>query len=189
MKYKAILFIGKSGCGKGTQTALLQEKNNYDSFSSGQRFREIAASDTSLGMRVKDVIDSGMFMPHWFATYVFQDKVFNTSSRVGIIFDGVARKEPEAQLFHDVMSWVKRPYLVIYLKVSEGSVRGRLGIRKETEGRADDNEEGITNRLNQFNGETRKSIEFFKKKGNLLEIDGEGTPEEIHQVILNALEE
>ena len=189
MKYKAILFIGKSGCGKGTQTKLLQDKTDFEPFSSGNRFREIASSGTSLGDRVKEVIEGGMFMPHWFATYVFQEKVFGTSSHKGIIFDGVARKEPEARLFHDVMSWVKRPYLVIYLKVSEDSVRNRLGVRKDIEGRADDNEEGITNRLHQFDDETRKSIDFFRKEEVLLEIDGEGTPEEIHQVILDKINE
>ena len=150
MRYKAILFIGKSGCGKGTQAALLEKENGFGTFSSGARFREIAATGTTLGKRVGEVIDSGVFMPHWFATYVFQEKVFNTSSQDGIIFDGVARKPEEALLFHEVMSWVDRPYLVIYLKVSEESVRGRLVLRKEEQGRDDDSEEGVTSRLSQF---------------------------------------
>lgn len=187
MKYKAILFVGKSGCGKGTQADLLKEKIGYNTFSSGRRFREIAASGTSLGARVKNVIDNGIFMPHWFATYVFQEKVFNTSSSEGIIFDGVARKEQEAKLFNDVMSWVERSYVVIYLKVSEESVRGRLVKRKEIEGREDDSEEGISARLGQFNDETRKSIEYFRGLDRVIDIDGEGTPEEIHEEILSKL--
>src|SRR3989338_5369982 len=95
-----ILMLGKTGSGKDTQAELLQEKTNFKIFSSGGRFREIKNQDTVLGNRIREDLDNGYLMPHWLSTFLFEEVLFALKKGEGIIFEGTARKRPEAEIFN-----------------------------------------------------------------------------------------
>ena len=138
MEYNTFIMLGKPGSGKGEQSKFLSKETGFNIVSSGKRFREIASHDTIIGHKVKDVIDNGLLMPHWFASYIFLDTTIHLENKGGAIFDGAARKKPEAELFHDVMTWLERPYMAIYINVSDEVAIERIMKRRETEGRLDD---------------------------------------------------
>ncbi|MCK5027012.1 MAG: nucleoside monophosphate kinase [Candidatus Pacebacteria bacterium] len=189
MEYTTFIFLGKPGSGKGIQAKLLGKKTGFEVVSSGERFREIASHDTIIGHKVKGMIESGLLMPHWFASYIFLDKTLNLENKGGIIFDGAARKEPEAELFHDVMSWLERPYKAIYIDVSDEEVVKRIMKRREIEDRHDDDSEEIINtRLREYYDEAQAAIGVFKEKGNFLEINGEQSIEKIHEDVIRGIE-
>jgi adenylate kinase len=188
-KYKTFVMVGKSGCGKGKQAHFLAEKSGFVIFSTGDKFRELKKADTVLGRKVADTIDNGKFMPPWFASFLFEEAVLHLPEGEGIIFEGAGRKLPEAELFHDVMEWLERPYLAIELEISDEEVMKRLLKRKEIEGRADDTEEGITSRLEEYKKYVVPVVDFFEKKGTLLRINGEQTPEATHEEIMRKLAE
>ncbi len=83
-----IFFIGKPGCGKGTQAKLLSERTGWTVISAGQQFRAIAALDTRVGRKIKSEIEAGLLAPHWFAMYLFQKALFSLPSDASVIFDG-----------------------------------------------------------------------------------------------------
>lgn len=189
MKYTTFILLGKPGSGKGTQAKLLGEKTGFEVISSGARFREIASHDTILGHKVADMIDNGHLMPHWFASYIFLDKILHLENKGGIIFDGTARKKPEAELFDDVMVWLDRPYKAIYINVSDDEVMKRIIKRRETEDRHDDyNDEIIRTRLKEYYEDALPAIEIFKERGNFIEINGEQEVEKIHEEIMSKIE-
>ena len=55
--------------------------------------------------------------------------------------------------------------------------------------RADDNTETIKKRLEVFFAETAPLIDYYSKVGKLLEVQGEGTMEEISNRIISALKQ
>ena len=188
MDIKTIVMLGKPGAGKGMQSKLLADTTGYKIFSSGNRLREIASHDTSVGRKVKAVIDNVELMPHWFASYLFQEAILHTRQDEGIIYEGSCRKEPEAILFDEVMGWLDRPYRAIFITAPDEVIVDRLLKRGEIEGRADDSEEKIQVRLRAYRDEVKDAIEYFRNTGNLIEINGEGSPQEVHAAIMDALE-
>ncbi len=185
MKTNTIFFVGKPGCGKGTQAELLAKATGWPVVSSGHEFRALAAEDTLLGRKVKAENDAGILQPYWFAMYLYLKALFNLPEEGGVIFDGFNRKMPEAELVTNSLVWLKRPFTVIYVKVSDDSVHRRLELRKEVSGRADDN--AVDERLKEYYAHTEAVIELFRNSGVLIEIDGEQTPEEIAVNIRAAL--
>jgi adenylate kinase len=174
---RTVFFVGKPGCGKGTQAKLLSQETGWPNISAGKQFRGIATEDTVLGHKVKTEIESGALMPHWFAMYLYQKALFSVAEDSGVIFDGFNRKVPEAELIIASLSWLSRPFKVVNLVVSDEVVRRRLVVRKETDGRADD--AVVEERLREYREHTEASIELFRKHGNLVEINGEQEPEQI----------
>lgn len=187
MKWNTIVVLGKPGSGKGTQAQLLAEKSSFRVFGASDHLRKFAAAHPQAGDRILDDINHGVLVPHWIMSSLWIMEMMDLGQHDGIIFDGAVRKEEEAKLFHDVMTWLHRPYIVVYLKVSDEELRKRLELRADIEARADDDGDVITKRLEEYTKNTQPSLDFFKTHGTLLEIDGERTIEAIHDDLMQQL--
>lgn len=185
MDTRTIFFIGKPGCGKGTQAKLLSEKTGWPVFASGDLFRKIASEDTPVGRKVREENHVGILQPHWFAMYLFLKTLFSVPEGASVIFDGFSRKVPEAELVVNSLQWLGRPFSVLYLRVSDEEIRRRLSLRKDVEGRADDS--FVDKRLEEYHTYTDPCVELFRKAGVLIEINGEQTREAIAADINAAL--
>lgn len=188
MELNTFLMMGPPGSGKGTQGKLLADKIQAELYSTGKRCREFAANNTYFGNRTKEVIESGDLMPEWFSIYLFEDKAVKLAPQDKIVFDGSGRKLLEAQRFHEVMEWLKRPYKVLYIHVSDESLHARLLEREAREKRADDVAGAIKLRFEKFREHTLPAIEYFRSQGMLVEVSGEDTIENVHQNVLKTLQ-
>ena len=177
METTTVFFVGKPGCGKGTQAALLGEETDWPVFASGHLFREITKEDTPVGRLVKRENDTGMLQPHWFAMYLYLKSLFSLKEGQSVIFDGFNRKVPEAELIIDSLTWLGRPFKVINIVISDEEAHKRIDKRRETSGRTDDHV--AAERLTEFYEHTVKAIALFRDAGALLDIDGERPVEAI----------
>jgi adenylate kinase len=75
----------------------------------------------------------------------------------------------------------------VALTVDTEAVVQRLLKRAEFEGRADDNEETIRERMRVYDAQTAPLLEFYKGKDILREVDGMGTMEEVSARVETAL--
>ena len=182
---RTIFFIGKPGSGKGDQAKLLAEKTGWPIKSTGEECRAVAALDTPVGRKVKLEMNEGLLTPHWFSSYLFLKELFSLSDYESIIFDGLNRKIPEAEVVIEALSWLGRPFSVLYLKVSDEEIKRRIALRKEVEGRADDNV--VDKRLREYQEHTEPVVEMFRNKGMLIEIDGERARDPIAEDICKVL--
>lgn len=182
---RTIFFVGKPGSGKGTQAKLLSEHTGWKVLGSGELFRAIAKEDNAVGRKVKEEIDQGLLAPHWFAMYLYLKTLFSVDDTASVIFDGFNRKEAEADLIIDSLAWIKRPFTVIEIEVSDEEVMRRLEERKGVEGRADDHK--VERRLEEYRTYTTKALEKFRDSGNLTVINGEQTPEAVQDELRKAL--
>jgi adenylate kinase len=181
MEPHTIFFIGKPGCGKGDQARMLSEKTGWKILTAGGEFRVMTTENTPVGRKVKQVNDVGLLQPHWLAEYLFLKNLFSLSENEGVIFDGFARKVPEAELVIESLQWINRPFSVLYLKVSDEEMKHRLELRKGIEDRVDDNV--VDERLKEYCEYTEPVVEMFRKKGMLIEINGERAREPIAEDI------
>ena len=187
METRTIFFVGKPGCGKGTQAKLLSERTGWPVISSGEQFRALSAADTQVGHKMKRELDAGMLMPHWFAMYLYLKSLFDLSEGASAIFDGFNRKVPEAELIVSSMQWLQRPFTIINVTISDETMRQRLAGRHSKSNRADDDPSVFPERLKEYREFTEPAIELFQKTGTVVEIDGEPAPEIIAAAIEGAL--
>jgi adenylate kinase len=184
---KTIFFIGKPGSGKGTQAKMLAERTGWTVLGAGAQFRAIAEEDTFVGHKVKEGIEKGCLMPHWFAMYLYQKALFSVPEDANVIFDGFSRKPEEAKLIIDSLEWLGRPFTVLNIDVSDEEVTKRLMGRAQTSGRADDRQDVVDERLEEYQEYTTKSLELFQEKGVLIDIDGTPSPEVIATEVAKVL--
>lgn len=175
METHTIFFVGKPGCGKGTQAKLLTENTGWKAVSSGEVLRAIAAEDTLLGRKIRSEVDVGVLVPYWFVTYLYLKVLSSLKDGESIIFDGFNRRLSEAEIIIDSLKWLNRSFTILDIKVSDEEVQKRLAKRKGIEGRVDDT--AVEERLKEYHEYTERALEKFRELGVLIEINGEQTPE------------
>lgn len=191
MAFQTLIFIGRSGCGKGTQADLLQEyikKKNKDMdivyVESGNKFREFLNTNTYSSSLSKEVYMKGGLQPAFLSIWVWTDFLIkNFDSNKHLILDGSPRKLNEAYVLDEALSFYKRENPnVIFINVSRKWAIKRLKGRN----RIDDNDDGIEKRLDWFDIYVAPVINFYKKSPNytFLEINGEQSIEQVYQEII-----
>ncbi|MES3032316.1 MAG: nucleoside monophosphate kinase [Patescibacteria group bacterium] len=192
MNSKAIVFFGRSGCGKGTQAKLLvdflkSKGREVIYIETGSTFRELSKQNTLVGQNVAGIIKNGLlipvFLPIWIWTEIMTNKF---SGKEDMILDGVCRRKEEAVALDSAFDFYKieKPNIIL-MNVSKDWSYTRMMERK----RADDTDEKIKNRLEWYERDVLPSIEYFRTKAgyNFVEINGEQTVENVHKDIIKAL--
>ncbi|MBY0539456.1 nucleoside monophosphate kinase [Patescibacteria group bacterium] len=176
-------LVGKPASGKETQSRLLAEKVGFKMFSTGARFREIIASGSQLGAKIKGDYEKGLLMPAWVADYMFEDFIFNLPPEEGAVFEGSGRDREQAETIDRVCTWLGRPYTVFNLEVKDETVLARSMARGRDS--IDKNEEAIKSRLSEYARLTHPAIQYFHSIGNCVDVDGEKTPEEVFSQMMD----
>lgn len=188
MAVNTFLFMGRSGSGKGTQVKILADKKGYKIFEMGSTLRCIGDTGTTFGNKIKEVIDTGIWLPSWIPNYLFQKEAIDLPTDQGIIYDGMGRKLAQAEIFNDVMEWLDRDYVIINLDVSRETILKWVEKRKGDEQRADDTSEGLQNRFDEYDKYAVEAIEFFREKGKVIDINGDQPMEKVSADIWEAVE-
>jgi adenylate kinase len=178
-----IVLIGIQGAGKSTQGNLLSEKLNVPYLSTGHIFREMAKEKTKLGRYIKEIMNAGYLIPDEKTVEIVDEYLKRPEYKKGYIIDGFPRTVSQAEFFKDGAN------RVIYLEVSDNEALKRLSFRNGDKGaRQDETPSAIARRIESFHKFTKPVLEYYRKKGMLIEINGEKSIEEIHKDILKSLE-
>ena len=192
-----VIFIGRSGCGKGTQADLLKERiNRFDEkkrqilyVETGEHFRHFI-SGPQFGARLSRKayeLDERQpdFLACWMWTTVLLDQL---EEDMHLVFDGAPRALSEAQMLTSALKFYKREKpVVIHINVSRKWSEKRLLAR----GRSDDvNLSRIDKRLDWFDKDVMPAVEYFRKSPHydFIEINGEQPIEKVHLDIISQYE-
>ena len=193
---QTFVFIGRSGCGKGTQLDLLKGylSNKFSdmpikSIIMGEIFREFFKESGYVQDIARDVsMKQGKFQPDFLTNALFVRKAIDIIDSKSFLFlDGYPRRIEQLEVLEALFSYSKRENIkVINLEVSRDMSKQRMLLR----GRADDSDLVIESRLNEYDENVVPMIEKIKSNPlfQYIEIDGEPTIEEIHKDIISKLE-
>jgi adenylate kinase len=210
-----IILLGAPGAGKGTQAVMLAEKKKLVQVASGDLFRKALQQETELGKKTKSYMEKGQLVPDEITIQMVLERLAEPDCKNGAILDGFPRNLEQAKALDKALGQKSGAIdKVIYIKVSEGELLKRLGGRwicrkcqapyhevdsppkvagkcdrcgGELYQRADDNPATVKKRLKVYFAETSPLIEYYRGAGKLLEINGEGSVNDISQRILAAL--
>ena len=174
---KKIVLLGPPGCGKGTQSKLLVEKDNFVQLSTGDLLRsETSNSDSDLGKKVKYLMESGELVPDDIVIDIIMNKVEEHKNK-NIVFDGFPRNLKQAEVLDSSLEnvSVKLDHAILFqidFKILEERINNRIIETKGSEQRKDDNSETLLNRIEVFKSSTLPIVKYYEEEGIISKIDG-----------------
>jgi adenylate kinase len=183
---RRLLIVGPPGAGKGTQAAMIARALGIPHISTGEMLRGHVARGTELGRRAKVIMDAGELVPDEIVIAMVKERLAEADAACGFLLDGFPRTAAQAKALDREVG--DRPLeMVISLEVGEDEVVRRLLRRAELEGRSDDTEETVRNRMSVYRAQTEPLIAYYRQQGTLRPVEGAGTIEEIFSRIAAAL--
>lgn len=175
-----MIILGPPGAGKGTQAAFIAAGRGIPAISTGDIFRANIQGETPLGLQVKEILASGGYVPDEVTNAIVRDRLAEPDAEAGFLLDGYPRTPGQVEALDEMLSERgARLDLVLELTVDVDEVVGRLLQRAGAQGRVDDTEEVIRNRMAVYAQETAPLAAIYHDRGLLRQVDGLGTVEEV----------
>lgn len=168
------------GAGKSTQGNLLSQKLSIPYLSTGHIFRELAKEHTPLGKQIKLIMNAGLLISDARTLKIVSDYLKRPEYQTGYILDGFPRTLNQAEKFKNGIDYV------LYLNVSDKEILWRLAYRDKQD-REDDTLLAIRKRIEVFHKFTEPVLAYYRRKGMLIEVNGEQSIEDIHKEIKKKL--
>ena len=199
------LMFGAPMAGKGTLANKLAEDYNLPTISMGELLRNTS------NPTVKEYQAQGLMVPMNIVVDVIKDRLAQNDVKNGYILDGFPRTPEQLEYFVkenftniDVVVNLEVPYEVLLSRVTGRrtckdcgyiyNTSWGLGLDKcpkcggEWGIRSDDNEETYKKRFDVYQNETLPILDYFKKLGRVVDVQGQQEPEESYQKMLEAFE-
>jgi adenylate kinase len=185
-----VLLLGPQGAGKGTQAKRISAEYGIPHIASGEILRAEMDAGTDLGKRVKETIERGDLVPDDVMIELIRNRLEQPDTEAGFVLDGFPRTTVQAEALDSMFADIGRNFSVAFaLQIPDEVAYKRLRLRSELEGRADDTDEAIKRRLDNYHRETEPLIEYYRTRGNLVPIHGKRSENEVFAEISRALEQ
>ncbi len=210
-----IVVLGPPGVGKGTQAKVLSETNKLAHISSGDLFRENIKNQTDLGVLAKSFMDKGELVPDDVTIAMIKNRISRPDCEAGAILDGFPRTPAQADALEKMLAEFKGqvdkvPYITAAEAILIDRISGRWTCRanghvyhekfsppkeagkcdidgSEIYQRDDDKIETVTRRIKVYMEQTAPLIDYYRRRGKLVEIDGTQPVEKVTELLLSAL--
>ena len=206
-----IILLGAPGAGKGTQAEIICEKLNIPTISTGAILRAAMKEGTEMGLKAKSFIEAGALVPDEVIIGIVKERLAADDCANGFILDGVPRTIAQAKAIDEMGIRID---MALDIEVRDETIIERVSGRRvcgcgasyhikykpsKTEGvcdkcgaaltiRKDDEPQTVLDRLTTYHELTEPLKDFYREKGILVEIGGEGSVDETTALVLKALE-
>jgi adenylate kinase len=185
-----IALFGPPGAGKGTQSEKLLHKYNLTYISTGDILRSEIKDKTDLGLKAKDIIESGGLVPDELVVEIIEKKIRTNQDSRGILFDGFPRTVVQSYILDGLLLKLNTSLdMMISLDVPEDELIKRLLLRAKGSNRSDDTLDVIKVRLREYEEKTTPVADYYQDQNKYHKIDGVGGLDEIFDTIVNHVEE
>jgi adenylate kinase len=184
------IFLGAPGAGKGTQAVRLAEELGVPHISTGDLLRRAIAAGDELGKRARSYIEAGALVPDELLLELVRSVLASAETAHGCILDGYPRNLAQAESLDEILASLGRKLTgVVSLEVAEETLVARIAGRRSDEARADDDEETMRTRLRVYREQTAPLEDYYRKRGYLREVHGEGTIDEVAERVRRVVRE
>jgi adenylate kinase len=187
---KFIILIGPPGAGKGTQAKMLEQSLGMPQVSTGDLFRHNLKNETELGKLARTYMDKGDLVPDGVTVAMVKDRLAREDAARGAILDGFPRTQAQATALDGLLAELGgRITVVPNIVVDREELVQRLLKRAQTEGRADDSEETIRNRMRVYEEQTKPLLDYYEQRGLVVDVNGRQNVEAVQRDLLQVIEQ
>ena len=211
-----VIFLGPQGVGKGTQAALLGARFGIPALSTGEMLRSEVKRETAIGQKADALMKRGDLVPDDVMLALIRSRLSEADARAGFILDGFPRTPAQAEGLEGTLAHLntrlnaavlfKAPREVLLARLSSRRTCPKCGANYNLEThppktpgvcdhdgaqlihRADDTPEAINHRLELYERQTAPLAEYYRKRGQLREIDGTRPIDVVQQALVDALD-
>lgn len=185
-----LLIVGPPGAGKGTQAGNIAKTYGIPAISTGDIFRSNVAEGTPLGIKAKEFMDAGEYVPDSLTNDLVRDRLSQPDAKAGFLLDGYPRTLDQVRELDSMLAAAGTDLdAVIQLTVDTEVVVARLLKRATEQGRTDDTEPVIRRRMEVYTEQTAPLIKAYAERGLVVTVDGIGAVDEVTERIVAALTE
>ncbi len=209
-----LVLLGPPGAGKGTQAARASKMFDLVHLSSGDILRAERKAESELGRQAQDFMDRGVLVPDDLILSMMMDHIGRRQTTSGFLLDGFPRTLAQAKgLDERLAAKGQKLDAVVSIEVADDAVVRRLTGRATCSDcgriyhvefappskadycddcnvalthRKDDNPDVVVQRLRTYHEETKPLIAYYRQRGVLRPVAGEGTPETVSASIKRA---
>ncbi|WP_346895044.1 adenylate kinase [uncultured Roseibium sp.] len=194
-----LILVGPPGAGKGTQATRLVAKHGIPQLSTGDMLRAAVAAQTPIGLKAKEVMDTGGLVSDEIVVGIIRDRIGEEDAQKGFILDGFPRTLAQAEALDEMLTekGIKLD-CVLELRVDQEKLVGRI-INRAEEAKArgeavrkDDDPDVFKQRLEAYNRDTAVVVPYYDKNGLLTVVDGMQSIDEVTaaiEAVLSGLDE
>lgn len=183
-----LIILGPPGAGKGTQAGRIADHYEIPAVSTGDIFRANIKNETELGLQVKEILASGGYVSDEITNAIVEDRLAEVDAASGFLLDGYPRTTAQVTALDEMLAKTDSALdKVLELVVDDEVVVQRLLKRAEIEGRVDDTEEVIRERMAIYHRETQPLSAAYDERGLLVRVDGDGEVDVVAERIVAAL--
>lgn len=211
-----LILFGPPGAGKGTQAQFIVERFGIPQISTGDMLRAAVRAQTPLGIRAKEIMESGGLVSDDLVLGIVKDRLAQADCEKGFVLDGFPRTISQADSLGGVLAGINKEIdHVISLDVDNDEIIQRLSGRRTCSAcgkgyhvvndppksaavcdacggaliqRDDDQESTVRNRLSVYDQQTAPLKQYYEQAGLLRHIKGCGSIRDIQQLICEVLE-
>ena len=185
-----LVLFGPPGAGKGTQAKKITDKYMTAHISTGDMLRAAVRNGTDLGILANSYMEKGELVPDGVVIGIIKDRIADKDTRGGFMLDGFPRTVPQAEALSEMLnSEGKTIDAVVSIEVADEEIVNRILERQKIEGRKDDTEDVVRNRLKVYRSQTEPLKSYYAEEGVLFEVDGMGSIEDVFGRIDGVLSE
>jgi adenylate kinase len=183
-----LILFGPPGAGKGTQAVKIAGKFGWIHISTGDILRAEVSQGTPLGLKVRAVMDAGHLVSDELLIEIMESVFVKHNDAKGFVLDGFPRTLNQTEELDRMLARHGHGVsMVLCLVVDEEELVKRLIKRSQDQGRTDDTEEVVKNRLVQYHHHTEPLIHYYKAKNLFTEVYGVGTIDDIFTELCSAI--
>lgn len=183
-----IVLFGPPGSGKGTQAAVLKEHLRVPHISTGDLLRAAVKAGSPLGLKVKSVMDAGQLVSDDLMLDLLEDRFAQPDASAGFVLDGYPRNLAQANALDALLARIGQPLdSALLLEVPHELIVQRLAGRAAAEGRKDDDPDTVRARLQVYEQQTAPVADFYRRRNQLVTLDGTGSIDEVQARLRAAL--
>jgi adenylate kinase len=184
---EVVLLMGPPGAGKGTQATRVAVARGLTKLSTGDMLRAHVGAGTELGRRAKAIMDSGELVPDDVIIGMVRAEL-EAADAIRFLLDGFPRTSAQAASLDALLGELGASVTAaVAIEADDDELVVRMLKRAAEEGRSDDNEETIRNRMAVYHRQTKPLLDYYGGQGKLQLVDGIGSVDEVSDRIRQVL--
>jgi adenylate kinase len=180
-----IVLLGPPAAGKGTQGGRLAARFSGAHVDTGELLRNHVERGTELGSTARGYMERGELLPDELVIAVTAERLAEPDCAEEFVLDGFPRTVPQAEALDRLLAERGLPlHAVVELRISTEELHRRVAERAKLQDRGDDEDaDAIRRRIDTYEKETRPLVNYYLRRGLLLEVDGIGSIEQVSERI------